>query len=582
MADVRAGAAHPPSMRFLYALVWNLVALVRAPLFFVRRALAARRMKWVHLKLRRRIVALPRPRPFWTRWIPGAQPSEPTPLSRLLDLADALEADRRIEGVLVEIPNLAAGWSVLSDVREALGRVRRSGKRVVAYLPDGGGHRELYLASACDRVLVGRHATISAAGVASVRNYAKPLLAKLGVSLEVHRRAEYKSAVEGMVEEAMTEPQREQTQALIDGIEAEIVHALAERPGFDEARVRSLFTRAMVTAEEAVELGVIDAVVHDDEVRAALVPDGVAPKRLVRAPVYLAFTERKLFRPFVRERVTAVLPVIGAIGEMGAPGTASRDQLVPTLRRLARDRDVAAVVLYVDSPGGSALASERIHREVELLAEKKPVVALFGDVAASGGYYVAAPAHAIVARPSTITGSIGVISARLVLIGLVDKIGLRTEVVKNAPSADYLVNPRPATEEEAAITERGIQAFYDRFLEIVGKGRKMTRDAVHEVARGRVWTGKDARTHGLVDKLGGLREALEEARTRAGVAHLEPALAWPSGGDEAPLDPATEKARAAVLAVLDGIDPDVAALARLAASPEERVLAYAPDLPRIG
>ena len=568
-------------MRFVFALLWNLVALLRAPFFFARRALAGRRVRWVHVKLRRRVVAVPRHRPFWTRWIPGARQAEASPLSRLLDLTDALEKDARVQGVLIEIPTLAAGWSVLTDLREALGRVRRSGKRVVAYLPEGGGHRELFLASACDRVLVGRHATLGAAGLASVRNYGKPLLAKLGVSLEVHRRAEYKSAVEGLVEESMTEPQREQTQALIDGIEAEIVHALAERPGFDEARVRSLFARAMVTAEEAVDLGVIDAVVHDDELRAALVPDGIAPKRLLRAPAYLASVERKLFRPFVAERVTAVLPVLGAIGEVGAPGTASRDQLVPTLRRLTRDRDVAAVVLYVDSPGGSALASERIHREVELLAQKKPVVALFGDVAASGGYYVAAPAHVILARASTITGSIGVISARLVLDGLLDKVGLRTQVVKNAPHADYLVNPRPATEEEHAITERGIQAFYDRFLEIVGRGRRMTRDAVHAVARGRVWTGKDAHTHGLVDRLGGLREALEEARTRAGVARLEPALVWPSGGEEAPLDPATEKARATLHALLDGLDPDVAAFARLAASPSERVLAYAVDLPRL-
>jgi protease-4 len=497
----------------------------------------------------------------------------------LLDLTDALERDARIEGVLVEIPLLAAGWAVVRDLREALGRVRRSGKRVIAYLPEGAGHREVYLASACDRVIVGRHATISLPGVASVRSYARPLLDKLGVSLEVHRRAEFKTAVEGLVEPAMSEPQRVQTQALIDGLEDELVHALAERPGFDEAKVRALFSRAMLTAEEALAGGLVDAVVHDDELRGALLSDpSLPPPRLVRAPLYLAITEARLFRPFVRPRVAAVLPVIGAIGEAGPPGAASREQLVPTIRRLARDRSVGAVVLYVDSPGGSALASERIHREVEQLASQKPVVACFGEVAASGGYYVAAPAHVIVARPQTITGSIGVVSARLVLSKLFDTIGVRTEVVKNAPSADYLVNPRPATDDESATTERGIQAFYERFLEIVGRGRKMTRDAVDAIARGRVWTGADARTHGLVDELGGLREALAQARTRAGDASLEAAFVWPSGGEEAPLDaPSPEKA--ALLGLAAALDPELVALARLASSPSERVLAYAFDLP---
>jgi protease-4 len=569
-------------VRLVLAVVWNLLALLRAPFFFLRRVLARRRIRWLHVRLRRRVVAIPALRSWWTRWLPFAQQAEATPLARLIELGDALEKDAGVEGLLVEIPTMACGWAVLADLREVLARVRRSGKRVVAYLPEGGGHKELYLASACDRTLVGRHATLVAPGLASVRTYARPLLAKLGVSFEVHRRAEFKTAVEGLVEDSMSAPQREQVQAIVDGLEAELVHAIAERPNLDEAGVRAIFARAMITAEEAVSLGLVDAVVHDDEVREALVETGKPAPTLVRAPIYLALAKAKLFRPFVLPRVIAVLPILGAIGEAGPPGGASRDQLVPTLRRLARERRVAAVVLYIDSPGGSALASERIHREVELLATKKPVVACFGDVAASGGYYVAAPAHVIVARSQTITGSIGVISARLVLAGLFETVGLRTEVIKNAPSADFLANPRQTTDEERAIAERSIQAFYDRFLEIVGRGRKMTRDAVDAVARGRVWTGADARKHGLVDVLGGLREALAEARTRAGEASLEPMAAWPTVGDETPIDARTEHVRSAVEAVAESIDPELAALARLATEPSERALAYAIDLPRIG
>lgn len=592
-ADDACVSLHPRGVRALSALVWNVFAVLRAPFFFVRRALAARRVRWVRVRLRARIVALPRPRPFWTRWVPGAAQAEVSALPALLELCDALEDDRRVEGVLLEIPLTSAGWAVLRDLREALGRVRRRGKRLVAYLPEGGGHRELYLASACDVVLVGRHATLSLPGLASVRRYAQPLLEKLGVSLEVHRRAEFKTAVEGLTEPHMTEPQRAQVQALIDGIEAELVHALAERPGLDEAGARALLSRAMFTAEEAVGLGLIDAVVHDDEVRAALLPASgstqAGPRAVAPTPIeaaaYVALTRARLFRPVVAPNVTAILPVLGAIGESSAPGGASRAQLVPTVRGLARDPRVAAVVLYVDSPGGSALASERIHREVELLAQKKPVIACFGDVAASGGYYVAAPAHAIVARPQTLTGSIGVVSARLVASSALEAIGLRTEVVKNAPSADYFAHPRAGTEQEHAMTERSIQAFYDRFLEIVGRGRKMTREAVDALARGRVWTGTDAHVHGLIDTLGGLPEALELARSRAGLPKLEPVIVWSREGEVPPLDAPAEGSAAWVGSALEslaaGIDPDLAALARLAASPGEQVLAYAVDLPRL-
>lgn len=570
-----------PRVQLARALVLNLLAVLRAPFVLLRR-LFTRRAPWVHLRLRHRLVAVARPRPFWTRWVPGTGQAAPTPLPLLLEIADALQKDPAVEGVLVEIPHLAAGWAVLADVREALGRLRRAGKRVVAYLPEGGGHREIYLATACDRVLVGRHATLMLTGLASVRRYARPLLERLGIELEVHRRAEYKTAVEPLVEETMSAPQREQTKALLDAVERELRHALADRAGVDDARIDALFARVLLTAEEALAEGLVDAVVHDDEVGEALDPrPGRAAPRMERAGPYLARASARLFVPFVRPRVVAIVPALGTIGEMGPPGGASRDQLVPTLRRLATDPGVGAVVLYVDSPGGSALASERIHREVERLAALKPVVACFGDVAASGGYYVAAAAHAIVARPQTITGSIGVVSARLVATELLSAVGLRTEVVQNAPSADYLVNPRAGTPEEKAILERSIQAFYDRFLEVVGAGRRMTREAVHELARGRVWSGADAHKHGLVDQLGGLREALATARARAGDSRLEPAICWPSGGEEGPIPAPGDGPRKAAHALLGVVDPELAELASLVSDRGERILALATELPRI-
>jgi protease-4 len=564
------------------------VAILRAPLVLFRRAFQ-KPVPWVHIKLRSHIVAAPRPRPFWTRWVPMMKATEATPLSVLLKLTEAIEKDEKLVGVLLEVPGLASGWSAVADVRDMLERMKRAGKRVVIHLPDGGSHRELYLASVADKVLVGRHTTWMLPGLASITRYTKPLLDKLGLAIEVQRRAEYKTAVEPLVRDAMSDAQREQTQALIDSIEGAMREGLREREGVDEAKIDALMERAMITAEDAVREGWADAVVHEDEVLRALTDDAALsdkkPSKPMRAGPYLARRTSRLFPRWKPLPVVAIVPVMGTISDGGAPHAATRTNLVPTLRALSREKEVRAVILYVDSPGGSAIASERIHREVERLATLKPVIACFGDVSASGGYYIAAPAQKIIARAQTITGSIGVVSARLVTTSLFNTLGVKTEVVKNAPSADLFTNPRATTEAEREHGERSIQAFYDRFLEVVSQGRKMSTSAVDLVAKGRVWSGRDARTQGLVDRLGGLREALEEAKSAAGAAELEAAFVWPMPGEEEPVEaPSLEKAgRAEMLRLLGEIEPNLALLASctsLQSSPHD-VLALALDLPRL-
>ena len=564
------------------------VALLRAPLVLLQRAFR-KPVPWVHIKLRAQIDAAPRPRPYWTRWVPMLKATESTPLSALLELTRVVEQDGKLVGVLVEVPGLSSGWSAVADVREMLERMKRAGKRVVVYLPDGGSHRELYLASIADKVLVGRHTTWMLPGLASVTRYTQPLLAKLGLAIEVQRRAEYKTAVEPLVRDTMSDAQREQTKALIDSIEGAMREGLKEREGIDDAKIDALMERAMITAEDAVREGWADASVHEDEVLRALSDEALIsdkkPLKPMRAPLYLARKTTRIFPRWKTLPHVAIVPVIGTIGDKGAPYAAARTNLVPTLRALSRDKDVRAVILYVDSPGGSAIASERIHREVERLAAIKPVIACFGDVSASGGYYIAAPALKIIARPQTITGSIGVVSARLVATSLLSKLGVKTEVVKNAPSADLFANPRATTEAEREHGERSIQAFYDRFIEVVSQGRKMSTSAVDLVAKGRVWSGRDARAQGLVDRLGGLREALDEARTAAGSTELEPVFVWPTSGEEDPIDaPSLEKAgRAELVRVLSEIEPSLGMLASctsLQSSPHD-VLALALDLPRV-
>ena len=232
---------------------------------------------------------------------------------------------------------------------------------------------------------------------------------------------------------------------------------------------------------------------------------------MIEADRYLEFKEAKLFRPLRRRPYIAVVAIKGAISESGAP-SGRRASIVAALRHARRDRRALGVLLWVDSPGGSAEASDLIHREVVRVKEKKPVVAYFGEVAASGGYYVAAHANAIVAQPLGITGSIGVVSARLMASQLLDRVGIRTEVLRTGPHADLFSPHRPLTDAERALMNRELDAFYDSFVALVADGRGRPVEDIEPLARGRVWLAADAYRHGLLDELGGMDTALERLR----------------------------------------------------------------------
>jgi protease-4 len=247
-----------------------------------------------------------------------------------------------------------------------------------------------------------------------------------------------------------------------------------------------------------------------------------------------------------------------------------------------RDRFAVGVVLHVNSPGGSALASDQIYREIVRLREKKPVVTCMGDVAASGGYYVAAPTDAIVADATTITGSIGVVTARVVARELFDTLGIKSETIRMAPHADMLSPSRDMSVDERAIIQRETEGFYRTFVGIVADGRKRGYDEMEPLARGRVWSGKDALERGLVDKLGGMEVALDEVRSRVKLPRpildaLEPAIVRPRRLDQPPAEP-QKVAQAASL--LLGLSPDLLPLLSLAAG-GERALYLALGVPRI-
>ena len=587
-----------PHVRIAGRLLLNLLRFAFAPLWVVARFVSRPRSPWLFLKVRPRIVELGRPLPVLARFLPWLGERTPTALHTLRRFAGHVARDAAVRGVVVQLPPLAAGWAMATGLREVLLGLRAAGKEVVVYLPQGGGHKELYVACAGDRIVLSPQGSLSLLGLAAEVQYWKPLLDKIGLSVEVFARAEYKTAVEPFARDAMTEPQREQTTALLATIDRHLRGALAARPKIGEAGVAALFEQGAFTGQSAIDAGLADALAYDDQLPDLLrgADEGAKAPRLGGGAHYFRWKESRLFRRVFPRPYIAVVEVHGAIGlgtESGplASRGASLEPLVANLRAARSDRRAVGVVLHIDSPGGSALVSDLVHREVVRLAEKKPVVACFANVAASGGYYVAAPAHAIIAQPVTITGSIGVISAKLVATGLLEKLHVRTETIRTAPHADMYSSTRALDADERAILERETEQFYRGFVDIVAAGRKRDAAEVEPLARGRVWSGEDAQTRGLVDRLGGFDVALEEVRKRLPEklrALLEPALVRANG----PLPPAEPpSASRMVPAALQGVAqlaelvqslaPEALELAALAKG-GERVFYYAAELPRVG
>jgi protease IV len=502
------------AVRALLRAVSNLLRLLIAPLWLAVRALSRPKGPWVELRLAPRLTELPVPLPIWQRWIPRTEPLRRTALSEVRDLCRRMAKDPSVHGLVVHVPSLEAGWAACASLRDALLTLRAAGKQVVTYMPQGGGARELFVATAGQRVAMSPAGSIAPLGLASGSLYAKRLLDRLGVEVQVQATGEYKSAAEPLSRDAMSEPVRRQLEELLAAMQQALEAALTQR-GLDADAVRAAFARGLMTAQAARDAGLLDALLYEDEL-AAWLGAGAERAPATAAARYLQRSRAALFRPVRAQPYVAVVPVRGAIVAQGLPlGRASAvlSTLVTSLREIAVDPNARAVVLYVNSPGGSALASDLIHREVERLALRKPVVAYFGDVAASGGYYVAAPCARIFAQPVSITGSIGVISVKAAVPGVIERIGLHPQLVRTAAHADMFSPLRRFDAEEEQQVAEHTRVLYARFLDVVAAGRRRPVSEIEPHARGRVWSGRDALRHGLIDELGGFERAVEHART---------------------------------------------------------------------
>jgi protease-4 len=491
------------------------------------RLLRHKDMDYVVLRLRGSFPErTPQPRrPFPLSLLPW--PPLPPTVKAVSDALERLAGDPRVKGVVLIISGLMAGPATLSSLRQAISRYRESGKRAVAYLHEPGMW-SYYLASACDEVLAPESAHFRAAGLWAEAVFLKDTLALIGLEADFEAIAEYKTSPDTYRRSAMTGPHREMLESILDSLYAQVLGAIAQGRGLTEDRVQGLLDAVPLTAVQAREAGLLDGVCYEDELAAYL---GTAD-----APATLLAWHRAR-RRLVRQwrwhsrRAIGVISLEGTI-VLGpsrqpplplpiplpfSPTQAGSDTLVQQLRAAAMNRHLAAVVLHVDSPGGSALASDLIWREVANVGRAKPVVVYMSNQAASGGYYVSAPASAIVAQPTTLTGSIGIWSGKFVTKGLFEKLQAGREVVSRGKAAGLYADAAPFNDEERAKIRADLGDGYARFKACVAQGRGKSDKEVEAIARGRVWTGEQALACGLVDGLGDLQAAAEKARELAGV-----------------------------------------------------------------
>jgi protease-4 len=436
-------------------------------------------------------------------------------------------ANRRVAGVIVTGYALQAGLASIQSLRAALEGYRARGGRVIVYLPQAST-RLYYLATAADTIVMPESGMLDLVGMALEVTFFGDALRRLGIVGQFEQIAEYKTAAEPFTRSTMSAPMRDSLNAILDSIFGDMIHEIARARRLAPEVVRTLVNRAPLSAREARQAGLVDALLFEDELPRHLASGGRVPAIL---PWRLA--RHRLRRPLrwrVAGRAIAVISVRGAIqvGEsrsrpllpiplLGGDAT-GHATVARAVRAVERNPLFGAIILSVDSPGGSAIASDLIWREIDRAGRRKPVVAFLGNVAASGGYYVAAAARRIISQPWTLTGSIGVIGGKFNVQGLAERLGVHHEILARGEAAAIASPFIPLSEEERRRLKTQMTEMYDRFVDRVAAGRDLSRDDVLAVARGRVWTGRQAQEHRLVDALGDFQVAVDAAKELMGVS----------------------------------------------------------------
>jgi protease-4 len=457
---------------------------------------------------------------------PGASPlarlagDTTRPFIGLLSMFSAAERDDRIATVVLRIQPLGLGWGKADEIREAIGRLREKGIHTAAHLEiqNFSANKELFIASATDEIFVAPGSGVPLVGMAAEYLFLGGFWEKLGVEFEVARAGRYKSAVEIFAERSMSEASREMAESLLDDTYERFVEALASGRQMTTSAVIEAIDTGSVRSQRLEALGLIDGEMHLDQLLDRF------GENVVSHAEYAGIDPEKL--GFKAKAEFALIYGTGTVVQGGSDGSAFRSSPVfasETLSRAildaAEDPEISAIVLRIDSPGGSALASELIWRAIDRArAMNKPVIASFSDVAASGGYYVASAANAIVADPGTLTGSIGVFALRPAIGGLLDKLEIGIDSITRGRHADFLLSSEKMSPASLARLQTSVLDTYQLFLKRVADGRGLSIGEVDEIGQGRVWTGRQALEIGLVDELGGLYTAVRRAKEAVGLA----------------------------------------------------------------
>ena len=460
-------------------------------------------------------------------------------LASTIQRIDAAAKDKDVSAVWLKIEGLSIGRAKLYELRGAVARLRKAKKPVYAELTNAGTGAYL-LATSCDRIVMPPSGMLILPGVRLEITFYKGLMDKLGLQFDVLKMGKYKGAMEPYARKDMSKPLRKSFESLVDDFYEEMITVIAADRQLKDYQVKALLDRGLFTPDDAQKAGLIDDVLYSDQLKENL------EKRLKAKDIKVVtnYKKKKIDtdfsgfsgmmklvelmmggKPSEKSSKKPTIALVYAVGQIvegksssgGLLGSTSlgSDTLIAALRKAADNPKVKAIVLRIDSPGGSATASDLMWREMALI--KKPIIASMGDVAASGGYYIAMGAEQIFAAPGTITGSIGVIGGKLVTRGLYDKLGLNTEVISRGANSGAFSPSQPFTPKERKASIVVLKEIYRQFVSKAAEGRNMTYSKLEELAQGRVYTGLTAKKLGLIDQLGTLEDAIVAAKKAAGL-----------------------------------------------------------------
>ena len=463
----------------------------------------------------------------WMQYLPGKKGSQPVSLTQAIEGIRRAKASDKIKGIYLNVESLNAGLASIDELRNALFDFKKSGKFVYAY-GDSYDQRAYYLATAADKIYINPEGSVSLVGLASSTVMMRQALDKLGIKAEVFKVGTYKGAVEPYILDQRSEPNKEQTRVYLEGVWEHMLQGIASarRISVESLQTFASMGRAFDEARELPRYRLVDSLVFRldmEDIISRLV--GVkSPKALHQVSLADLVAQPDERRPLRDAPEITVLYAEGDIMSGSSYGEGIGEQLAEDLKRVAEEGKAKALVLRINSPGGSAFLSEAIWHEMRRLKKKMPVVVSMGDLAASGGYYVASAADAIVASPMTLTGSIGIFGIIPDASALAQRLGLSMDVVKTSPYAGVLdasffgFQLQGLSPEARSAVQRMVERGYRTFLSRVSEGRDMPIDSVDKVGQGRVWLGSKAKELGLVDELGGLDTAIQLAAKLAGIS----------------------------------------------------------------